>query len=46
MYFALILAIFGMIYGAVTDRANNISQLTEKSERRRSRKYCKVTDIQ
>ena len=46
MRLAFIIAIFGVIYGAVTDRANSISQIAEKSERRRNRKYCKVKKLQ
>ena len=45
MRLAFIIAIFGVIYGAVTERANNISQIAEKGERRRNRKYCKVKDF-
>ena len=45
MRLAFIIAIFGVIYGAVTDRANSISQIAEKSERRRNRKYCKVKKL-
>ena len=46
MRLAFIIAIFGVIYGAVTDRANSISQIAEKSERRRNRKYCKVKNLE